>query len=134
MFCIVQFQRNCVKFIFPDASLEPRPFATQDEDLLIRMDLPRGVTLPGVKQIRLKTTPPDSSGKEALEFPVDDVFFESSRIYAFVPASQLKFRQFYVQVALVVDGQVGPFNPSETTQLQFVGETIRLTLTHVIIN
>ena len=110
--------------IFPDTSLEPQSYVTQDEDLFIRMDLPRGVILPGpgIKQIRLKTTPSDSSREEPLEFPIDDIFFESSRMCAFVPASLLKFRQFYVQVALVVNGQVGPFNPSETTQLQFVGE------------
>ena len=53
---------------------------------------------------------------------VDDVFFEGSRFYAFVPASQLQGnRQFYVQVALVVNGETGPFSPETVTSLQLIG-------------
>ena len=106
---------------FPDSSLEPIPYATQDGDLLVRMDLDSSVMIPGVTKIRLRTIP-ESSDREPLDFPVDDVFFEGSRFYAFVPASRLKFRQFHVQVALVVDGEIGPFSPAEVTESQYVGK------------
>ena len=88
----------------------------------MRMDLPNGVAIPGVTQIRLKTTP-FQPGEDPIDFPVDDVFFEGSRFYAFVPASRLKFRQFHVQVALVVDGEIGPFSPANVSQLQYIGRS-----------
>ena len=89
------------------------------------MDLPPGVSIPGVKQIRLKTIPPKSSERQPLDFLVDDVFLEGSRFYAFIPESQLKdLRQFHVQVALVVDGQTGPYSPATVTREQYVGESI----------
>ena len=121
--CVVYAITIFIIIIILDSSLEPQPYATQDEDLLIRMDLPSGVTLPGVTQIRLKTTPLDPSGEKSLEIPVDDVFFKGSRFYAFVPASRLKFRQFHVQVALVVNGQTGPFSPANVSQLQYIGRS-----------
>ena len=87
----------------------------------MRMDLPAGVSIPGLTGIRLKTTPADSS-KQPINFIIDDVFFEGSRFYAFVPASDLEFRQFWVQVALVVDGETGPFSPAEVSDRQYIGE------------
>ena len=106
---------------FPDSSLEPQPYPTQEEDLLVRLDLPPGATVPGVTQIRIKTTPVEPE-REPIDFIVDDVFFEGSRFYAFVPASDLEFRQFWVQVALVVDGETGPFSPAEVSDLNYIGE------------
>ena len=107
--------------IFPDSSLEPQPYPTQEEDLLVRMDLPPGATVPGVTQIRIKTTPVETE-REPIDFIVDDVFFEGSRFYAFVPASDLEFRQFWVQVALVVDGETGPFSPAEVSDRHYIGK------------
>lgn len=86
------------------------------------MDVPNGVTIPGVTQIRLRINPEGESSK-SLEMPVDDVFFEGSRFYAFVPASHLQsHRRFHVQVALVVDSQIGPFSPERVTDLQYIGK------------
>ena len=112
----------CSHIPFSDSSLEPRPYPTQDEDLIVRIDLPLGVTVPGVTQIRLKTTSTDSAQRDPVNFVVDDVFFEGSRFYAFVPASQIRFRQFWVQVALVVGMETGPFSPAEVTDVQLIGQ------------
>ena len=87
----------------------------------MRLDLPPGATVPGVTQIRIKTTPVEPE-REPIDFIIDNVFFEGSMFYAFVPASQLKFRQFWVQVALVVDGKTGPFSPAEVSDLNYIGE------------
>ena len=58
--------------------------------------------------------------------PVDDVFFEGSRFYAFVPASQLNgHRKFGIQVALVVDSNVGPYSPQEISKAPRVGKDLK---------
>ena len=104
-----------------DSSLEPRPIPTQDDDLLIRIDLPPGAVIPGEIRVRVKLTPEDEDAGEPLEMSVDGVFSNVSTFYPFIPASQLRFTQFYIQVLLVVNNVEGPLNPPTVTGNQFIG-------------
>ena len=74
--------------------------------LIVTVDLPLEVTLPtpGVSQIILKTTPFNSSDTEAVEFLLDIVYENPSQFYIIIPFSRIPFRQFYVQIALFVEG------------------------------
>ena len=111
---------------YADSSLEPRPIPTQDNDLLVRIDLPPGAVISDEIRVRVRLTPEDDNDGEPLEMLVDGVFSDVSTFYPFIPASQLRFTQFYVQVLLVVNNVEGPLNPPTVTGNQFIGNEIIL--------
>ena len=71
--------------------------------------------------MRVRLTPEDDDDGEPLEMSVDGVFSNVSTFYPFIPASQLPFRQFGIQVSMIVNNKRGPFSPPQVNEAQFIG-------------
>ena len=110
-------------FLSTDTSLQPRPIETLDGDLLIRVDLPSTVEIDGAITVQVNMIPKDMEEHIPVSFTIDGVFSDVTTFYPFIPASQLLFRQFWIQIALRVnDNMEGPLNPSNVTAVQYIGE------------
>ena len=59
-----------------------------------------------------------------VSFQPDSKYSDLSVIYHFIPASQIPdgYRRFWLQVSLVVDGEVGPYNPPVLTSPLITGK------------
>jgi hypothetical protein len=101
-----------------DTSLEPRPFLTQDSDLLVRIDLSEDVEISEAIRVRVRLTP--ETDEQPVEFNIDGQFVGVTTLYPFIPASSIPFRRFHVQVSLIVDNVQGPFNPPHATEGELI--------------
>ena len=117
LYCNISLACGC---LFTDTNLEVRPFLTQDSDLLVKSELPEDTEISEAIRVRVRLTP--ETDEQPVEFNIDGKFVGVTTLYLFIPASAIpkSFRQFFVQVSLLVDNVQGPFNPAHMTQRQFI--------------
>ena len=114
--------------ISTDTSPSVTVTVTKDSDLLVRISLGDTVLHQPVK-LYLKFTSRET--EETFLVRPDSRYSNLSVIYHFIPASQVPngYRRFWLQVSLVVDNEVGPYNPPVLTSPLITGKYTRLLTT-----